>query len=203
MLSLAAFAPVPAQAEVIEVAVDGSVRVRDGTGTAHGTGVDVATAPALAGPGTIALAVPELQPGSLTDLSTDLSPAGWRISLRAAALEAGLSPALLEAVVWQESRWNTRARSSAGAIGLGQLMPGTARQLGVDPHDPRANLRGAARYLRRQIDRFGGNLELALAAYNAGPERVAKLGAIPPFAETRAYVRAITARLAQNVQGDL
>ena len=83
-----------------------------------------------------------------------------------------LSPALLEAVVWQESRWREDAVSPAGARGLAQLMPGTARDLGVDPDDPLANLEGGARYLREQLDRFDGDLEKALAAYNAGPGRV-------------------------------
>jgi soluble lytic murein transglycosylase-like protein len=115
------------------------------------------------------------------------------IAAQAAAAQ-GLPPALLEALVWQESRWHPQAISPKGAIGLGQLMPATARSLGVDPHDPEANLHGAARYLRQQIDHFGGNLPLGLAAYNAGPKRVEQAGGIPPIAETQAYVRAITQR---------
>jgi soluble lytic murein transglycosylase-like protein len=78
-------------------------------------------------------------------------------------------------------------------------MPATGRQLGVDWRDPRANLEGGARYLRMQLDRFGGDVEKALAAYNAGPERVARAGGVPNIRETRQYVAAIMARLAQPV----
>ncbi|MFO6446988.1 lytic transglycosylase domain-containing protein [Erythrobacter sp. NE805] len=109
-----------------------------------------------------------------------------------------LSPALMEAVVWQESRWNENARSPVGAQGLAQLMPGTARYLGVDPRDPFANLEGGARYLREQLDRFGGDIEKALAAYNAGPGRVERAGGIPNIRETRGYVTAIIGRLASH-----
>lgn len=109
-----------------------------------------------------------------------------------------LSPALIEAVVWQESRWRANAVSHAGARGLAQLMPGTARYLGVDADDPYANLEGGARYLREQLDRFGGDLERALAAYNAGPGRVERAGGIPNIRETKLYVAAIMGRLAAH-----
>ncbi len=109
-----------------------------------------------------------------------------------------LSPALLEAVVWQESRWNENAVSPVGAQGLAQLMPGTARYLGVDPRDPFANLEGGARYLREQLDRFDGDIEKALAAYNAGPGRVARAGGIPNIRETQQYVAAIMGRLSNH-----
>jgi soluble lytic murein transglycosylase-like protein len=95
--------------------------------------------------------------------------------------------------VRQESGWNPTARSHKGAIGLAQLMPGTARQLGVDPHDPEQNLRGGARYLAAQYRRFG-SWRLALAAYNAGPGAVEKHGGVPPFRETQGYVVAILGR---------
>jgi len=111
-----------------------------------------------------------------------------------------LSPALLEALVWQESRWREGAVSPAGARGLAQLMPGTARYLRVDADDPFANLEGGARYLREQLDRFGGDLEKALAAYNAGPGRVERAGGIPNIRETRAYVAAIMGRLANHAR---
>lgn len=109
-----------------------------------------------------------------------------------------LSPALLEAVVWQESRWREGAVSPAGARGLAQLMPGTARYLGVDPDDPMQNLEGGARYLREQLDRFDGDLEKALAAYNAGPGRVERADGIPNIRETKQYVAAILGRLANH-----
>jgi soluble lytic murein transglycosylase-like protein len=117
--------------------------------------------------------------------------------ISAAAQQYGISPALVDAVMWQESRYNPKAISSAGAIGLMQLMPGTARSLGVNPHDPWQNVFGGAAYLRTQLDRFGNNVPLALAAYNAGPEAVAKHGGIPPYAETRNYVSTIMRRLGQ------
>lgn len=101
----------------------------------------------------------------------------------------GLPPNVFLSLVHQESRFRPDAVSRVGATGLGQLMPGTARELGVDPNDPMQNLEGSARYLRQQLDRFGGDMTLALAAYNAGPRRVAEAGnAIPNNAETRAYV---------------
>jgi soluble lytic murein transglycosylase-like protein len=82
-------------------------------------------------------------------------------------------------------------------------MPGTARDLGVDPLDPASNLAGGARYLRQQLDRFDGDIERALAAYNAGPGRVIRAGGIPPIPETRAYVRSVVDRLSSstNPQG--
>ena len=108
-----------------------------------------------------------------------------------AACEAGVPVELFDALVSQESRYRPTARSHAGAIGMAQLMPGTARYLGVsNPWDPLENLRGGARYLREQLDTFG-TWELALAAYNAGPGNVRKHDGIPPFRETRNYVRTI------------
>lgn len=109
-----------------------------------------------------------------------------------------LSPTLIEALVWQESRWNPAAVSPKGAQGLAQLMPGTARYLGVDPRDPHANLEGGARYLREQLDRFDGDLEKALAAYNAGPGRVERAGGIPRIRETQNYVASIMGRLSNH-----
>jgi hypothetical protein len=96
---------------------------------------------------------------------------------------------MLVAIVYVESRWHTQAVSRKGAIGLGQLMPGTAEMLGVDPHNPAQNLSGAARYLRGLMERFGSNrYDLVLAAYNAGPEAVEMYGGIPPYDETQNYV---------------
>ena len=109
---------------------------------------------------------------------------------RAAANRYGIPSGLFLRLVQQESGWNPGAVSPKGAIGLAQLMPQTARLLGVDPHDPAENLEGGARYLRQQYDRFG-NWRLALAAYNAGPEAVERHGGIPPYRETRNYVRVI------------
>ena len=107
---------------------------------------------------------------------------------------------MIEALVWQESRWRPNARSPVGASGLTQLMPGTARELGVNPWNPYANLEGGVRYLRQQLDRFNGDLEKALAAYNAGPGRVERAGGVPNIRETRLYVASIMARLANPVR---
>ena len=98
----------------------------------------------------------------------------WRPAIVRAAQAAGIDPKLLTALVWTESGFRADAVSPAGAVGLAQLMPGTAEQLGVDPYDPYENLEGGARFLRSMIDRFG-RVDLALAAYNAGPARVARL----------------------------
>jgi soluble lytic murein transglycosylase-like protein len=120
-----------------------------------------------------------------------------RQQIAAAANRYGISSDLLDAVAWQESRYNPRARSSAGAMGVMQLMPGTARDLGVrNPHDVEQNVAGGAAYLRAQLIRFGNNVPLALAAYNAGPGAVQRYRGIPPYRETRNYVRQIMRRIA-------
>lgn len=93
-------------------------------------------------------------------------------------------------LVQQESAWNPRAKSHAGATGLAQLMPGTAKLLGVNINDPRQNLEGGARYLRMMYNEFG-SWRLALAAYNAGPQAVKKYGGVPPYRETKNYVRIV------------
>jgi Transglycosylase SLT domain len=105
----------------------------------------------------------------------------------------GLPQGLVHAVIHQESRGRANAVSVKGALGLMQLMPGTAAQLGVNPYDPEQNVRGGARYLRQQIDRFG-SIPLALAAYNAGPGAVLRYGGVPPYRETQNYVSTIMRR---------
>lgn len=109
---------------------------------------------------------------------------------RAAARRYGIPEDMFLRLVQQESAWNPRAESHKGAYGLAQLMPATARYLGVDRTDPYQNLDGGARYLKEQYDRFK-SWRLALAAYNAGPEAVARHGGVPPYKETRNYVRII------------
>lgn len=112
--------------------------------------------------------------------------------INAIACEAGLPAGLFDALIGQESRYHLGAVSPKGAIGLAQLMPGTARQLGVaNPWDPVQNLRGGALYLRQQLNEFG-RIDLALAAYNAGPGRVRSRRAVPRISETVNYVSSIT-----------
>jgi soluble lytic murein transglycosylase-like protein len=109
-----------------------------------------------------------------------------------AAQQHGVDPRLLAAVARRESAFNVKAVSPVGACGLMQLMPATARFLGVtDVFDARQNVGGGARYLRTLLDTFNGDLDLTLAAYNAGPGAVRKYNGIPPFSETRAYVAAV------------
>ena len=109
---------------------------------------------------------------------------------QAAGAKYGLNPRLLAAVAKAESNFDPSARSGAGAVGLMQFMPATAAGMGIDPTDPAQAIDGAAKYLRTQLDRFG-SVELALAAYNAGPGAVQRAGGIPPYAETRNYVTKI------------
>lgn len=108
------------------------------------------------------------------------------------ARRTGLDPRLVQAVMQVESGFRVNARSSKGAMGLMQLMPETAVDLRVsDAYDPDQNVRGGTTYLRRMLDRFDGDLQLALAAYNAGPTAVDRHGGVPPYKETRQYVRKV------------
>jgi soluble lytic murein transglycosylase-like protein len=117
----------------------------------------------------------------------------WAAAIEATAARYGLDGRLFAALVWSESGFSPGVVSHAGALGLAQLMPGTARGLGVDPRDPLQNLDGGARYLRTQLDAFG-RVDLALAAYNAGPGRVRSAGGIPGIVETQLYVTRVLER---------
>ena len=176
----------PAWADVLEINDDGARWV---------SGVHAVAAVAES---TQAEAFDPTSPDTLRSVSvTDLPhiPPAYRETVRNLSSRYALSPSLIEALVWQESRWRADAVSHKGARGLTQLMPSTARDLGVNPDDPHANLEGGARYLRAQLDRFEGSLPLALAAYNAGPNRVARDGGIPAIRETRQYVASIINRM--------
>lgn len=122
--------------------------------------------------------------------------------IRHAALKYNVDPVLLTSLIGQESSFNQNAVSSAGAIGYGQLMPDTAAELGVDPYDPEQNIDGSARYLRQMLDSNGGNVKLALAAYNAGQGAVNQYGGIPPYAETQDYVSSVMSGYRDNLATD-
>lgn len=128
-------------------------------------------------------------PAPNADWVRQLPDAGkrWAGEIQLAADRHGVDPRLLASLVQQESGFDPNAVSHAGAIGLGQLMPGTAAAMGVDPRDPVQNLDGAANFLGAQLARFG-RVDLALAAYNAGPARVEQAGGIPAITETQTYV---------------
>lgn len=119
--------------------------------------------------------------------------------IREASEKYRVDPALIAAVVYKESRFDPHAVSSRGAQGLMQLMPRTASYLGVkDAFDPRQNILGGTRYLREMLDEFDGNVDVALAAYNAGPVAVRRAGLVPPNSEAEEYVRFIRSRYSGN-----
>jgi soluble lytic murein transglycosylase-like protein len=167
----------PAAAQVLAIGDDGAVTTYAGPQVYSSDGVrslvpQAAAAPAHAAPEEVARAIQD-----------------------ASARHAVATP-LVEAVAWQESRYNQAALSPKGAMGVMQLMPGTARTLGVDASDLKGNVEGGVTYLSQMLQRFEGDLPKALAAYNAGPDAVQRYGGVPPYAETQAYVRAILGRLA-------
>ncbi len=172
-----------AQAQVMDVAPDGAVTT-------------------LRGPAVYT--DPSAPPQPLTQALVRSAPAPTRRAsladqVQSAADHNGLSAKVVEAVAWRESRLNPQAISPKGAVGVMQLMPATARAMGVDPRDSAANLEGGAAYLAQMLRTFNGDLTLALAAYNAGPDAVRQYAGVPPFPETRAYIDAILNRLADSV----
>ncbi len=141
-----------------------------------------------------------LQPRKLTGLGRSVSSrrSTYLSSIRAAERKHALPFGLLDALIWQESRYNPMAVSPAGAGGLTQLMPGTASDLGVkNRFNPVANIDGGARYLKQMLDKFGG-IHLALAAYNAGPNAVQRAKGIPRYRETQNYVKKVLTRWTES-----
>ncbi len=172
-----AFLTCAASAQVMEIRADGSSVTYAGpvVSTALGTVPLVPAAPA------------RVRAGRTSALA----------ALRLAAIRHDMSPSLVEAVAWQESRWNQDTVSPKGARGVMQLMPDTARSLGVDARDLGGNVDGGAAYLAQMMQRFDGDIIRSLAAYNAGPEAVARYNGVPPYPETRAFVDGILDHLAE------
>jgi soluble lytic murein transglycosylase-like protein len=168
-----------ARAQVMEIGADGAVTTWSGPTLFLTSGARPLT-PQRPAPPTVA---PPRTP------SPDVAEA-----IAAASARHQIDPRLAEAVAWRESAFNPAAISLKGARGVMQLMPGTARAMGVDASDSGGNIEGGVDYLSRMIKRFGGDLAKALAAYNAGPEAVDHYGGVPPYAETIAYVDAVLAR---------
>ena len=162
--------------------------MQPGTATPAGsTTFSAALASAQAPTATAAAPAAALPVGAVTGAATPFAA-----EIEAAAAKHGVDPALLKALIRQESNFNPNAVSPAGATGLTQLMPATAAGLGVtDPTNPQQAIDGGAKYLRQQLDRFGGDEKMALAAYNAGPGAVARFGGVPPYAETQTYVQKV------------
>lgn len=168
-----------ATAQVLEIGEGGAVTVYDRPSVFDADGVrPIAALPA-----------PRVASARVTEAPDALS---------AGAALAELSPELVEAVAWRESRLRPGVVSRAGAVGEMQLMPGTARALGVNPYDSAENYRGGAVYLGGLMRRYDGDLVRALAAYNAGPGAVDRYGGVPPFKETRDYVGAVMDRLSRR-----
>jgi soluble lytic murein transglycosylase-like protein len=179
------------RADVMEIGENGAVRVRASGGAVQWVDPGMVDRDATAG----APAADIIPAAAITTVEAAPIPDSWRAAVETAASRYTISPHLLAALVWQESRWHAGAVSPKGAVGLAQLMPGTARALAVDARDPAANLDGGARYLRHLLDMFDGDIERSLAAYNAGPARVIRSGGVPRIAETRAYVANIIDRM--------
>ena len=195
-LALATFVVAPAHADVLEIGTDGEARWIAGPRVLQVEITDI-TSQEIVPLAEIPAEAAVFPDYAVADTAQHAQAVPGAYAAKVAELSArfDLSPALIEAVVWQESRWRANAVSPVGARGLAQLMPGTAREMGVNADDPYANLEGGARYLREQLDRFDGDLEKALAAYNAGPGRVIDAGGVPRIRETQTYVASVMGRL--------
>jgi hypothetical protein len=136
--------------------------------------------------------------GKITGTTAPAPPPELASAIHDAAQRHNVDEGLVQAVAWQESRYKTDAVSPKGARGAMQLMPGTARTLGVDSSDAAGNVEGGVVYLSKMMNRYGGDTEKALAAYNAGPGAVDRYGGVPPYRETQGYVHSIMGRLTRT-----
>lgn len=127
----------------------------------------------------------------MSNIFTRSTPSWAYGILSQASKKYNIPTSILSSLIEHESSWNPKAISSAGAVGLGQFMPATAKSLGIDPSNPQQAIMGAAQYLRQQMDQFGGDLQKGLAAYNAGAGAVRQYNGIPPYRETQNYVAGI------------
>lgn len=160
----------PASAQVISIGEDGTVTRFEGPALIRSEGAEPLAS------------------------KTPQSPSSVTTALERGARLAALEPAFVSAVAWAESRYRPAARSPKGALGLMQLMPETAAALRVNASDPNENAAGGARHLAALLARYGGDVRLTLAAYNAGPGAVDRYGGVPPYPETQAYVKTVVAR---------
>jgi soluble lytic murein transglycosylase-like protein len=177
-----------ARADVIDIAPSGAISIYKGPTQFVGT----SATPLV--PATTPRALPSPPNPNAPSFPAQMHPvlAGY---LDDAASRYSVDAGLVRAVAWQESRFRSDVVSPKGAIGIMQLMPATAAQLGVNPHDPQQNIQGGVAYLRALLTQFNGDIRLALAAYNAGPAAVLQYGGIPPYRETQNYVKSIAERL--------
>ena len=189
---------VVARVEQLQLLVSAATAPGGNGGQDFASQLNVATSSAQPAAGSADLATAgtavTAMPGAPMVASTLPPGVPFGAEITAAAKRHGLDPALLAGLVRQESNFDPQAGSHAGARGLTQLMPGTAASLGVtDVTDPQQSLEGGAKYLKQQLDAFGGDVTKALAAYNAGPGAVQRYGGVPPYAETQNYVQKVQA----------
>lgn len=182
VLAFAWAAASPALAQVLEIQPDGSVR--SFSGPAVHSGADYAP---IEAPRPVAATIPAARIDAPAPVAQAIAGAAGRYEL---------SPDLIAAVAWQESRFRHGSVSAKGAQGVMQLMPATAAELGVDPDNLGQNVVGGTAYLAQLLQRYRGDVVLTLAAYNAGPGAVDRHGGVPPYAETRRYVAAVLERMA-------
>src|SRR5262245_5032355 len=190
VLAVALAVPSPARAEIKPVVQKGEIVFTNIGEHGHGEGAASSLSNGRGG------ASPAALPAAPADLASLVSGSAARY---------GFDPALIQAVIAAESAFDHRAVSKKGARGLMQLMPETARQYGVrDLHDPASNLEAGVGYLRQLVIRFKGDVKLALAAYNAGPEAVVRYGGVPPYEETMGYLEKIRSYYGEDLQkGDI